>query len=181
MPSPRYRNRLFRPRPRRHGHAHRGEGFALCRPKLEMRSRRNGDADSRIERGDFLAAIQFAPYFSAARQHEPDFVDIAVANGFGCATWREFEVRHAPAPGAQQHANIRTVGRDDIRPLWQSPGFEILHGFPLSAMTSSGIVTKFAGPRSITGAAATSRSRRLARPGPCVRNEPTYCGARRLP
>ncbi len=124
-PFSRHRYRLLRSRPRRHGHTHRRECTAIGRTKLEIRPHRNRDADAGFKRDDFLTPIAAAPHFSVAGQHEPDLIHGAMTNRRRSVSAGKLEMCHAAALRFQQHAHVRTVGRNDIGFRRQMLRFEI--------------------------------------------------------
>ena len=97
------------------------------RPKLKVRTHRNGEAHAGFDRDDLLALIQLSPHLSTTREEKPDFLHASMDHRSGCETCRKFKMGDASTTKLQQDTNIRSVGGSGIRRYGQSFGAEVIH------------------------------------------------------
>jgi hypothetical protein len=112
-----------------------GQRFVTAGSKLELRTQRDGKANTRVHIDNHHAPVLLTPHLATAGDEVPDFFDGPMHNRFRCLARCKREVRHSPKRQSEQDPYIGPV-RGNRRALpWQMFRVEIRHPSPFAPYT----------------------------------------------
>jgi hypothetical protein len=95
--------------PRRHCHGNGGEGLMTERPKLEVGSQRDRNADTGVDIDDAPLPLLLSPHLATARNKVPDLFDGSMRDCFRYLTWRKFEMSHSAGRQSEKDSYFRPI------------------------------------------------------------------------